>query len=113
MCVNSDQEHKCRGSVEEEKDRIFFYGKDLQNRHCCKSWVLSSLGLASVAQEFEMALRMAPLQIKDSRRFGRENQGPIHTGREHANSRANPLVLLACIVNTPIHDSRSICFRCI
>ncbi len=28
-------------------------------------------------------------------------------GREHANSNANPLMLLACSVDTPIHINRS------
>ncbi len=32
--------------------------------------------------------------------------GPIHTGREPANLRANPLILLPSSVNTPIHNSR-------
>ena len=33
--------------------------------------------------------------------------GPIHTGRARANSNANPLMLLVCIVDTPIHINRS------
>ncbi len=32
--------------------------------------------------------------------------GLIHTGRAHANSNANPLMLLVCSVNTPIHTHR-------
>ncbi len=32
--------------------------------------------------------------------------GLIHTRRAHANSNANPLMLLACSVNTPIHAHR-------
>ncbi len=33
--------------------------------------------------------------------------GPIHTGRARANFNANPLMLLACSVDTPIHINRS------
>ncbi len=33
--------------------------------------------------------------------------GPIHTGRACANSNANPLMLLGCSVDTPIHINRS------
>ncbi len=32
--------------------------------------------------------------------------GPIHTGRARANPNANPLMLLACSVNTPIYAHR-------
>ena len=46
--------------------------------------------------------------------FGRAALGPIHTGRVRANSNANPSVLLARSVNTPIDHNRShlLALRC-
>ncbi len=41
--------------------------------------------------------------------FGLASGGPwglIHTGRAHVNLNANPLMLLACSVNTPVHTHR-------
>ena len=54
-------------------------------------------------------------ECPQNKKFWRnETIGPIHTGRAHANSNANPLMLLVCSVDTPIHINRShlLAWRC-